>query len=171
MTKKLEVSKFKLQVNDPAKQFSYKKLGAILILQIGEGADTKTFSKKVTAEEFDIVSRKVLLYNKKPTQTNYDTIVKLMTPEAQKKKLEQEKTQAAVKGIKKQVKKATKAANKTKTKEEKKDFLAQLEEFLQENPEGVAKLQIVLDKFKPIAAPVIPIAAPKEVAMPRRGEY
>jgi len=96
-----------------------------------------------------------------------DIIVKLMTPEAEKKKVEAEKKTAAVKGLKQQVKKATKEA--TSSSKETKQAFNLMDEFekLAGNEENIPKLQAILDKFKKIE-PVMP--APKVTKTPSRKE-
>lgn len=130
-------------------QISFKKLGANLILTVPpkeQGGKPETLSRKVTTEESEAVKKKVMLYNKKPTDKLMADIVKLMTPVAAKKKAEKEVVVAAKKAVERKAKKDAPVQKKAD-----KNFLEQLEEYLssEESPEvAVAKLDGVLDKFR-----------------------
>lgn len=144
------------------KQFAAKKIGGNLIVTI----DKERFSKKVSAEEAEIILKKVALYNKRPSDTAKKAIVKMLTPEATKLTEQKETIKAKAKGIKQQLKKQVKGSKVATSPE--RNLLTELEEMLTADATAVDKFQELLNRFKKVEA-----ARPEAVASsaPRRGEH
>jgi len=149
---------------NPEDKFAAKKVGSNAIATIGK----ERFARKVTKEEWETISKKIGLYNKRPSENSKKALIKLLTPEAAKVKEEKEKVEAKVKGLKQQVKKEIKKEKGNKDKVEQKDLLGQLEDLLISDETAVPKLQALLDKFKKVEEKA---PAAKESPKPRSGEY
>lgn len=154
MTKTTTVVKSKFSPKD---EFVAKKIGANLIVTIGKGKNEERYGKKVTLEEAELVMRKMVNYNKRPTEGGKATIIKLLTPEATKIKEEQEKNKAKAKGLKQQIKKETKKSMEDKPK---RNILEEIEELVSTDDTAIPRLQAILDKFKKVEeAKPAPVAA------------
>jgi len=142
-------------------QFSLKKIGANVIATLD---GKKAGSRKISQEDYEIIVRKVTLYNKKPSETAKNTILKLLSPETTKKVKQKEDTETKIKGYKKLQKKESKKGRVIETV--RKDVMEELEEMLETNKDNIGKVEAILAKFKKVEIPV------KETSsIPRRGEY
>lgn len=131
-----------------ASEFAAKKIGVNFIATLKEDGKSTKYSKKVTPEETEVLKKKIELYNRKPSDTLKETIIKLLAPEAVKKEKVKEDLTAKVKGIKQQAKKATKAV--TKVSKEEKDVLKTLEADLTAGSVTVQEAQAIVNKFKKV---------------------
>lgn len=109
-------------------------------------------------------------YNKKPSDTGYKAIIKLLTPETSKKTKEKEDTEAKIKGYKKLQKKEVKKEKEDKkakaAESVKKDIMEELEEVIENDKSNIAKVEEILAKFKEVKVPE-PVATPT----PTKREY
>lgn len=104
------------KATEPLK-FAGKKVGNKFIATLG----TEKFSATVTKEQADVLIKKITLYNKKPTELNKKSIIKLLSPKAVEVKKTIEKQEAKKKGYEKLVKKE-KTGNKKEVAKKKADF-------------------------------------------------
>lgn len=89
-------------------QIKAKQVGLNMIVVINE----QKYSKKCTKEEIDSIKNKILLYNKKPTKTLENQLIKMFDKTIEKKEIEK----AKAKGIKKTIKKTTAKVKKNSNK-------------------------------------------------------
>lgn len=150
MATKTATATKKQNKTETSKQFSAKKIGANIIASYD---GKKVGSRKVSKEEYDVIARKMAFYNKKPSDTGYKAIIKLLAPETSKKAAEKEATEAKVKGYKKLQKKEDKKAKADKKEDVKRDIMEELEEMLEVDKSSVSKVQSLLDKFKEVPVP------------------
>jgi len=145
----------------PLEQFAAKKIGARIVANLGAGR----FSKSVTKEEYQVLADKIAIYNKKPTEQKQKAIVKLLTPEASKKKEEKEIIEVKVKAVKKQIKKAAKITKKAPS--EKRNLIQEFEDLVTTDETAIPKLQAILDRFKKVEEKA---PTPQVTPAPRSGE-
>lgn len=151
----------------PYVSFSAKKIGANIIV-IGQKQDgtSDRLSRKVTKEEAEVISKKIALFNKKPSEATGKAIVKLTTPEAAKKQEEKETNEVKVKSLAKKVKQAAKQDKSSKEIVERKNVLEELEELLTNDETAVERIEVLLKKFKKVEDKVVPAAVPSSYRRP-----
>lgn len=136
-----------LQKKSSANQFQARKIGVNLI--ITQGKDR--YARKVSKEDAEVIMKKVELYNRKPTESNKKTIIRLMTPATTKKAETKERVEATVKGYKKLQKKQ---AKKSKISEHiKDDVMGELSKVLEEGRTTIGRMEDLLGKFANVAVP------------------
>lgn len=128
-----------------AEQIKSRKVGNKLFATI-EG---KVYQKVCTDEEVESIKNKILLYNKKPTKTLLNTIIKMIDKTIEKKEV----ATAKEKGVKKAIKKVTKSKAKAKStkKAEPKDLITEVETEFKAgnfNKEEIERLEDLLRKKK-----------------------
>lgn len=142
-----------------------KKIGNNLVASLGK----EKFSKKLLDDkEYEAIEKKVLLYNKRPTEASKAAITKLLAPEATKVAKQKEDKKAVARGIKKQIKKVakTKKANKEDTKGEM-DLLKTLDSKVASSEVTVDQLQEIINKYKKVEEKA---PEPQNTPKPRYGE-
>lgn len=136
-------------------QFAAKKVGSNLIVTIG----TERYSRKVTSEEWESISKKILLYNKKPSEASKRAIVKILQPATTKDKEAKEVAETKIKGLEKQLKKKGKEEVKVAAKA-KKVVKSEANKSTSEGAEMIAytKTGIALVGFEKITMPELLVA-------------
>ncbi len=133
----------------------YKENMEIKCKQVGQNMivviDNEQYCKKMTeTKDRDSLKNKVLLYNKKQSETLKNQILKIISPKVIEKEIKETKKKGIEKGIKKETKKITKL--KGKVKEKKNDNLVtKVEtEFKKGNfsQEEIERLEELLKKKK-----------------------
>lgn len=160
MAKKVTTSKPKVEEVKKADQLNPKIVAGNFIVTI----DKKKYSKKVTEAEGELLFKKIALYNKKPTDTIKDYVIKALTPAAVKEKKEVDDLQAKKKGYEKLEKRKAKEGTKRTTA----DIIKDVEALVIEDEESIKKLQAILDGLKKTEEKVTPNPAQ---GPSRRGEY
>lgn len=158
VTKKADTKK----VVDTKEKFSIKRIGNNVVARFGSKGYSKKFSNE---KEIENILNKAKLYDKKPTESRKNEIIKLLTPVATKKS---EKAVVA-KSVKRKIAKEVKKQEESKEKVDQKSLLEQLEDELTTNPESVDALQTLLDKFKKPIESTAAVATP--TSKPRSGEF
>ncbi len=110
MTTTVKKKPVSVQKNTPSSitKFVGKKIGVNIIVTHGK----EKYSTKASKEDSEKIMQKIALYNKKPSDSLKNQIVKLLAPKTTEKKKEKEKVETEIKGYKKLAKKEIKSKSK-----------------------------------------------------------
>lgn len=143
------------------KEIKAKQIGLSMLLVI----DGKKYSKKCTKEEISSIKNKVLLYEKKPSETLKKQILKLID----KTIIEKETIKAKEKGLKKAIKKSK--SKVIKKKEESKSLVDQVEQEFKEGNLTESEIKQLEDLLRKQKVSLQIEEKPQTAPIRRSGEY